>query len=286
MDVNLNDIRLFTQTVIHGGISAAAKANNMQRSKVSRRIQALEEQLGFELLIRTTRTIELTQSGKYLYERVSKQLYQIEQNIQNLKESKEEYTGKVRLAIPSALMTSETFNIIIAEYSARFPNIQMEIENHQDSVNLKREAFDLQVLPSGVEVMDDSYVQFTLLPYASRLVASKEYLDANTVCSKLSDLKNHRILSNRYSAQLLDESTPIHLRSDDLNLLHTLALQHQGIAFLPYKYTDKSVKAGLLVDVLPETTFPLLNLSMVYPSAKELSPKVRALIELFKDKFK
>lgn len=286
MDVNLNDIRLFTQTVIHGGISAAAKANNMQRSKVSRRIQALEDQLGFELLIRTTRTIELTQSGKYLYERVSQQLYQIEQNIQNLKDSKEEYTGKVRLAIPSALMTSEIFNTIVSEYSARFPNIQMEIENHQDSVNLKRESFDLQVLPSGVEVKDDSYVQFTLLPYASGLVASKEYLAANTPCNQLSDLKNHRVLSNRYSAQLLDESTTIHLRSDDLNLLHKLALQHQGIALLPHKFTDKSVQEGSLIAVLPEADFPILNLSMVYPSAKELSPKIRTLIELFKDKFK
>ncbi|MCV5275223.1 LysR family transcriptional regulator, partial [Escherichia coli] len=70
MNVSVDDIYLFTQTVVHGGISAAAEANQLQRSKVSRRLQELEKSLGVQLLIRTTRSIELTEHGKRLFELV------------------------------------------------------------------------------------------------------------------------------------------------------------------------------------------------------------------------
>ena len=284
MKTSLDDIRLFTQTVLHGGISAAAKANNMQRSKVSRRLQVLESSLGFELLIRTTRTIELTEHGKHLYELVSQQVYHIEQGLRAMEETQHDFTGTIRLAIPSALMTSRAFTSIITDYSSRFPNIRIEIENHQDSVDLKRQAFDLQVLPNAVSVTDDSYVQFSLIPYRCHLVASKEYLSSHPPLLTINDLKSHRIFTNRYNADLLDSSLHISLKSDDLNLLHTLALSHQGIAFIPQVHSSKSVQDGLLIEVLPEVDYPNLNLTMIYPSAQLLSKKTRALIDLFKEK--
>ncbi len=70
MKTSFDDLYLFTQTVVHGGISAAATANNMQRSKISRRLQELEKNLSCQLLIRTTRSIELTEHGKHLFELV------------------------------------------------------------------------------------------------------------------------------------------------------------------------------------------------------------------------
>ncbi|MGF1694502.1 LysR family transcriptional regulator [Vibrio lamellibrachiae] len=284
MTTSFDDIRLFTQTVLHGGISAAAKANNMQRSKISRRLQVLESSLGCELLIRTTRTIELTEHGKHLYEQVSKQVYLIDQSLIAMQESQQDFSGIVRLAIPSALMTSQAFPAIITEYSSRFPNVRIEVENHQDSVDLKRQSFDLQVLPNVVSVADDSYVQFSLIPYACHLVASKDYLASHPPLSTLNDLKSHRIFTNRYNADLLDSDLHVSLKSDDLNLLHTLALNNQGIAFLPKIHSKKSRESGLLVEVLPEVVYPKLNLTLIYPSAQFLSKKTRALIDLFKEK--
>ncbi|MEL0609824.1 LysR family transcriptional regulator [Vibrio echinoideorum] len=282
MKANFDDIRLFSQIVLHGGISAAAKANDMQRSKVSRRLKALEFSLGSELLIRTTRNIELTESGRHFYELVAKQVYHIEQGVEALQESQRDFNGILRLAIPSALMSSSIFNSTIDDYSAQFPNVQIEIENHQDSVDLKRYGFDLQILPNVVEVIDDSYIQFNLLQYGSRLVATKQYLESHPFCDTLNDLKLHRILSNRYSADFLDKSIKIHLKSDDLNLLLKLALQHRGIAFLPDIYLTRSVDDSSLVHVLPDVVFPKLSLTMLYPSANSLSKKTRSFIDLFK----
>ena len=72
--VSFDDIYLFVLIVRHKGISSAAQFAGLQRSNVSRRLQELEKALGHQLLIRTTRAIELTQQGKWLYEQTSNPL--------------------------------------------------------------------------------------------------------------------------------------------------------------------------------------------------------------------
>ncbi|NIY84792.1 LysR family transcriptional regulator [Vibrio hepatarius] len=286
MNVNLDDIYLFTQTVVHGGISAAADANNLQRSKVSRRLQELEKALGFQLLIRTTRTIELTEHGNRLFELVGQSVEHIQQGLNVMYEYQQELSGRVRLAIPSALMSSAAFSSIIAEYTTRYPDISVEIENHQESLDLKRQAFDLQLLPSVVKVTDDSYVQFSLLPYRSHFVASQAYLDKHPLIKTMEDLQQHRLLTNRYNANLLGPELHLALKSDDLNLLRSMAIAGNGIAFIPQIHSKPALKDGLLTEVLPEFTHPKQHLTLIYPSSLFLPNKVKALIELFREKFK
>lgn len=286
MNVSLDDIYLFTQTVVHGGISAAAEANQLQRSKVSRRLQELEKALGVQLLIRTTRSIELTAHGKRLFELVGQSVDHIQQGLIAMHEYQQELSGKVRLAIPSALMSSAAFSAIISEYTQRYPDISVEIENHQESVDLKRQSFDLQLLPSVVKVTDDSYIQFSLLPYTSHFVASKAYLEDHPPIESLDDLKHHRLLTNRYNANLLDPALDVALKSDDLNLLRSMAIVGNGIAFIPQTHSKPSLQDGLLVEVLPEIAHPKQHLTLIYPSALFLPNKVVALIELFREKFK
>lgn len=286
MNVSFDDLYLFTQTVVHGGISAAAEANNMQRSKVSRRLQELEKAMGFQLLIRTTRTIELTEHGKRLFELVGQSVEHIQQGLNVMHEYQQELSGRVRLAIPSALMSSAAFNSIITEYTSRYPDISVEIENHQESVDLKRQAFDLQLLPSVVKVTDDSYVQFSLLPYRSHFVASREYLDRHAPIKSIEDLQQHRLLTNRYNANLLDLESHIGLKSDDLNLLRSMAIAGNGIAFIPQAHSKPALNDGSLIEVLPEFTHPKQHLTLIYPSSLFLPNKVKALIELIREKFK
>lgn len=286
MNVSFDDIYLFTQTVVHGGISAAAEANQLQRSKVSRRLQELEKKLGVQLLIRTTRSIELTAHGKRLYELVGQSVDHIQQGITAMYEYQQDLSGKVRLAIPSALMSSAGLSAILSEYTQRYPEISVEIENHQESVDLKRQSFDIQLLPSVVKVSDDSYVQFSLLPYTSHFVASKAYLDSHPAVESIEDLKQHRILTNRYNADLLDSDLDIALKSDDLNLLRSMAIAGSGIAFIPQTHSKPSLQDGLLVEVLSEVEHPKQHLTLIYPSSLFLPNKVIALIELIRDRFK
>ncbi len=94
MNVSLDDLYLFTQTVMHGGISAAANAQKMQRSKVSRRLQELEKALGCQLLIRTTRSIELTEQGQRLIELVGQPMTHLQQGLAVMSEHNQPSGGK------------------------------------------------------------------------------------------------------------------------------------------------------------------------------------------------
>ncbi|KOO11868.1 LysR family transcriptional regulator, partial [Vibrio xuii] len=145
-----------------------------------------------------------TEHGKRLYELVGQSVEHIQQGLNVMHEYQQELSGRVRLATPSALMSSAAFNSIITEYTSRYPEVSVEIENHQESVDLKRQAFDLQLLPSVVKVTDDSYVQFSLLPDRSHFVASRKYLDRHAPIKSIEDLQQHRLLTNRYNANLLD----------------------------------------------------------------------------------
>ncbi|WP_448555860.1 LysR family transcriptional regulator [Thalassotalea montiporae] len=285
MKANLDDIYLFSQTVLHEGISAAAHANGLQRSKVSRRLRMLEEALGTELLIRTTRNIELTTQGKELFALTKQPLEQILDGVNALTGDLDELSGKLRIAIPSALMSTNLFNNILTEYIETYPDINIEVENHQEGVDLKRQSFDIQVLPSVVKVADNSYVQFSVLPYRCHLVASPDYLARHNKISSPLDLKEHRILTNRYNADLLAPHLNIALKSDDLYVLLNMATSGTGIAFLPKVNTRVPIEQGVLVEVLTGMSYPEQHLTLIYPSSSYLPRKVKALIDIFREKY-
>ena len=285
MRANLNDVELFALTVQHGGISAAAQAHGLQRSKVSRRLQALESELGCQLLIRTTRAIELTDKGRQLFEMVASPVERLQQSICAFGEQQQDFAGTVRLAVPTAMMSLAVINDIISDYTRRFPDIRVEIENHQESIDLKRQAFDLQLLPSDEKVRDDSYIQFSLLSYRSHLVASPDYLARHAPIRTPEDLRAHRLLTNRYNADFLPPELSVSVKSDDLALLRTMAVDGDGIAFIPEAHSRHALESGQLIPVLPGFETPDRQLTLVYPSAVFLPKRVSVLIDLFRQYF-
>ena len=281
----MDDLYLFVLTVRHGGISAAAKAYSLQRSKVSRRLQELEKALGCQLLIRTTRQIELTENGRLLYEQVSEPLTTVNQAVNLLDSQQKELQGVIRMAVPAALITSSMFASLIEQYAVKFPLVSLEIEHCQDSVDLKRENIDLQLLPSTKKVVNEDYVQQTLLPYPCRFVASPEYLATHGEPAHLDDLYQHRILVSRYNATTLADGLTIRLCSDDLQMIQHMAKSGQGIALLPAIMVRDAIADGELLPVLPHEAFPEIKLTLVYPSKAYLPEKTRAMVQLLRDTF-
>ena len=62
--LDLNDLYYFAQVVDRGGFAAAGRALGIPRSKLSRRIALLEDQLGVRLLQRSTRHFSVTDAGQ------------------------------------------------------------------------------------------------------------------------------------------------------------------------------------------------------------------------------
>ncbi|WP_299804089.1 LysR family transcriptional regulator [uncultured Shewanella sp.] len=286
MNVSLDDLHLFVLTVQHGGISAAAKQHSLQRSRVSRRLQELEKALGCQLLIRTTRQIELTENGRLLYQQISQPLSGVAQAAKLLSNQHKSLQGVLRVAVPAALITSNMFTLLIEKYLDQFPGVLLEVLHCQESVDLKRDNVDIQILPDGVKVINEDYVQQTLLRFPSSLVASPAYLQSHAPINALSDLLTHPLMVSRYNQASLPDNLTLRLCSDDLRLIQHMATTGKGIALLPTILVSDALKSFELEPILAKEKLPEIKLTLIYPSKQFLPEKTRALIELLRDTFK
>ena len=283
--VSFDDIYLFVLIVRHKGISSAAQFAGLQRSKVSRRLQELEKALGYQLLIRTTRAIELTQQGKWLYEQTSNPINTLVDASRLMKEQHLTPKGTLKIAIPPALGMSEIFSNLIERYMAEYTDVKLEIEHHVQSLDLRRKSVDLQILPSYLEPLHDDYVQQRLIQIPYSMVTSPDYLEQHGYPENIAELNQFHLLASRFNKSLLPQGLNYQLFSDDLNLLLRLALSGKGIALLPSLLIEDCIKKGELVEVLPRTSFTDLTITLVYPTPSYLPEKTRAMVKLFRETF-
>lgn len=140
-----NDLSIFTSIVDAGNFLQASKNLNTSQATVSRRLQALEEELKVSLIIRNTRGFQLTKAGERLYKEVKEQQIRLSNTIDEIRREKNQTTGKLRIALPVVLAY-----IAISPYIAKFmrehPNIELEINYHNHHIDLLKEHFDLAIV--------------------------------------------------------------------------------------------------------------------------------------------
>ncbi|ROS01623.1 DNA-binding transcriptional LysR family regulator [Sinobacterium caligoides] len=282
---SLDDLNLFALTVRHQGISAAAAATNMQRSKISRRLQALEHALGYQLLIRTTRHIELTEQGRWLYRQIESPLNTLQAATELMVERGTAPKGLMRIAIPPTLGVTEFFADTIERYISLYPQVQLEIEHEKSAIDLRRSNTDLQLLPGFIDSLHDDYVQQSLIQFPYTLVASPCYLSKKGRPKALAELADYDFLASRYTRSLMPECRNYRLFSDDLRLLHQLAKAGQGIAILPTSMIEEDLASGALsnIDCADQLTPP--SISLIYPAQAYLPERTRLMVKMLRDNF-
>lgn len=285
MKASMDDLYLFMLTVRHGGISAAATAHGLQRSKISRRLQELEKALHCQLLIRTTRHIELTENGRLLYQHINQPLTEVNHAINLLESQQNSLQGVLRLAATASFISSPMFAEVLDTYANQFPLVRIELLYLQKSVDLERENIDLQLLPNMAEIINVDYVQQAFLTSSNGLFASLEYLKQHSEPKTIAELQQHWLLASRYNSTLLQEGTRLRLMSEDINMIQQMAVFGQGIALLPNILMQESLLQGKLVQVLTDVNFSDIMMTVVYPSRRFLPEKTRAMVTLLREKF-
>ncbi|KJG19536.1 LysR family transcriptional regulator [Photobacterium iliopiscarium] len=285
MKASMDDLYLFMLTVRHGGISAAATAHGLQRSKISRRLQELEKALHCQLLIRTTRHIELTENGRLLYQHINQPLTEVNHAINLLESQQNSLQGVLRLAATASFISSPMFAEVLDTYANQFPLVRIELLYLQKSVDLERENIDLQLLPNMAEIINVDYVQQAFLTSSNGLFASSEYLKQHSEPKTIAELQQHWLLASRYNSTLLQEGTRLRLMSEDINMIQQMAVFGQGIALLPNILMQESLLQGKLVQVLTDVNFSDIMMTVVYPSRRFLPEKTRAMVTLLREKF-
>lgn len=281
---NMEAFAVISQT---GSFAEAARRLNVANSVVSKRIKDLEDYLGTQLLVRTTRKVMLTEAGQDYLIHVQRLLDDITEIESGLRYQTKKPVGIIKLTAPLSFGL-QTLAPALADYLTKYPDVSIKTYLSDRHVDMVAEGYDLAI---RIGALDDQNLMAKRLSRGRRVVcATPEYFKKHGKPKTPHDLKNHNCLSYLNLAEgkswpfMMDgkrtwQQVSGNLHSDNGDLLHQAALSSCGITLLPTFIIEDSLKAQkleIVLDKFEETDF---DIYAVYQSTRHLSIKIRTLID-------
>lgn len=288
---DLNEIVIFAKVAQAGSFTRAAHELGMPKSTVSRKVTQLEERLGALLLQRTTRTLSVTDAGRAFLQHALRVLAEVEAAELAVSRLQEVPLGPLRVTAP---LSFGFLGPVLSEFLGKHPKVELDLVCTDRVVDLVDEGFDVAIRAGALH--DSSLIARQLCALQSVVVGSPALVRRLGEPKSPRALEKHEVLmfgvgSDRSHWTLTrgDEALTIAVRprfvANDLEVLEAAAAQGLGFALLPAFRCHGSLKSKALVRVLPKWASRPLPVSVVYSSARLMSPKLRAFVDHMRDAF-
>lgn len=288
-----DDLRVFAAVVRRSGFAAAAQDLGVSPAYVSKRVRLLEDQLGTQLLHRTTRRVSLTDSGERAYRWAQRILDDVDQLLQDVSDTKAQPRGTLRVCSSFGFGRMQVAPAL-SELTQRYPKLQVRLDLSDRLVDLATEGFDLDVRV-GDEI-SPHLIARRLADNQRVLCASPGYLAQRGTPRTLNDLGGHDCLAIKERdhplgvwrlqhdgrEQTLKVSGPLSSNNGEVAL--RWALDGRGIVLRSMWQVAPLLEAGQLVQVLPGWA-QAANVWAVYPVRLERSAKLRVAVEFLSQWF-
>lgn len=287
---DLNDYYWFALVVEHNGFSATERATDIPKSKLSRRVQQLEQDLGVRLIQRTSRQFAVTDIGRNIYRHAQAMRMEMQAAQDIVQQLSSTPRGIVRVSVPVSIAQNELAQVL-PEFLKKYPDIQVILTVSNRRVDLINEGIDIALRVRTNLDQDSSFIIRRFGQINQVLVASTSYLNQFGRPEKPEQLLDHATLSmdEDESQQYweLQDVEGVHkrvkinpkIRASELQLLVHLATHDAGIALLPASICTQDIQNKVLEIVLPGLNVPQGTFHAVYPSRRGLLPAVRVFIE-------
>ncbi|SFU26564.1 LysR family transcriptional regulator [Paraburkholderia aspalathi] len=288
----LRCIEVFIEVAHAASFSVAAQRLAMSKGNVTKHVAWLEQNLGMQLLSRTTKSVSLTEAGMTLLETGQTLLEQMSDMEGRLRNSVGGTRGVLRVGTQPSFGAYHLVPVVTA-FAESHPDVQVLLKLDDGSADLVSERLDLTIRIAP-ELKDTSYVAIKLARVPQYLVASPRYLSQRGMPASIDDLDKHDCLVNTRKSSnglWIFESTngPRTVRPEGSvranfgePLLHAARLGH-GISMHPLYMIDDDLASGELVIVLPESTPIGLDIYAMYPSRRHLPSRVRTFIDFLRE---
>ncbi|WP_415749310.1 LysR family transcriptional regulator [Caballeronia sp. J97] len=285
----LQAMQVFTRVVDTNSFSRAADTLNLPRASVTTIIQNLEAHLNVRLLQRTTRRLNLTPDGAAYYERCVRILADIEEAEGSFSNNGKGPHGKLRVDMPGAIGRLIVMPQL-CDFHTRYPDIELMMGFGDKPVDLIQEGVDCVIRVGTLQ--DSSLVARRIGVFQGVTVAAPQYLERNGTPITIDDLQNHTAV-NYFSSRtgrimdmdfvVDDETIEVKMRGmiavNDAEAYLSCGLKGVGIIQVPRFMALPYLRAGELVEVLPQWNPLPMPISAVYPHNRHLSPKVRVFVD-------
>jgi LysR family transcriptional regulator for bpeEF and oprC len=279
-------MQVFVRVIERGSFSAVAKERGIGQPAVSKQISALEEELGTELIHRTSRSIALTEPGRDFYDSALRILDDFENATSRIGRGQTAPKGLIRVTAPPTFARLHMVSKLPAFFAA-YPDMAIEMSTSESPTTIIEDGFDLAI-HSG-DLPDSTLVARRLGQTITVLVATPQYLARYGTPESPEDLNRFRSVVfvergsvqpwNFGSGQDTKRVIPTGVfRTSDIEQIRVGVLEHLGIAQAPAWLFAAELREGTVVRLLTplERTVPILA---VRPASRRMSAKVRIFIE-------
>lgn len=291
--MQLDDMRIYVATVDSRNFTSAANRLSLSKQFVSRRVMALEEALGVQLLIRNTRKLAVTELGQEFYERARRILGEVEDAEQAMSLRRAGPRGLLRVSAPMSFGMMH-LSPLVATFLREHNDVRFDMELSDRTVDVVGEGFDMAI---RIGTLADSTLMAQKLVDV-RMVAccSPGYLRRRGTPEVPADLERHACLLYGHggvvswdfvvegSVKSIEVRGP--LRANNGDLIRDAAVAGLGIARLPDFIVADALKAGLLVPVLDAFLPTAATVYAVYPQHRQSSVTIRAFVDFLREQLR
>jgi DNA-binding transcriptional LysR family regulator len=287
-------MRAFTQVIAAGGFAAAARTMGLSRSAVNKLVIGLENQLGVQLLHRSTRVVTPTETGLAFYERCVEILATLEEAERSVTQLHDEPRGILRVNAPMSFGTMHLAPAV-ADFLVEYPELQMQLTLSDRFVDPIEEGFDVTIRIAEPQPIGSLIVQ-PLAPAPRVLCAAPSYLEIQGMPMHPEQLRSHAcvhygqmVTGHQWILLGADGEHRVTVQgvlcSNNGEVLRDAAIRGLGIALLPLFIIEDAIAQGLLQIVLPDYQPLELSIDVMYPVNRHLSTKIRLFIEFLQARF-
>lgn len=288
---DLNELRTFRAILALGSLSGAARDMGLALTVVSKRLASLERRVGQRLIHRTTRRLTPTDEGIALLSYIDRALDELDAAELHLTSGSQEPIGVLRVGSPVSIGRTHLSGIV-ARLAERYPRLEVELQLEDWPIDLLSRRVDVAIYLGRLP--DNSYVARKLVDNKRILVASPAYIERNGHPRTPPELRSHACLrwhDGREPWQLdgpngshIEIEVPSRLRSSSGDVIHQWCLDGYGIMFKSQVDLYADLKAGRLVEVLPQwhADAPVCAL---LPTRRHLTPRIRVFLDALREHF-
>ncbi len=290
---DLTTLRIFVRTVEIGSFSEVARRIDVTPAMVSKRIAALEQDIGQRLFNRDTRRLMVTEAGERLYGYCMRALVELDRAAEELSSLQDEPSGCLRMTVPSMLGLKYIAPRLPLLLKTN-PRLTLDVNFSMAKVNLYDARVDLAVRIA--DSVDPGLIAVKLAPYRRVFCATPDYLREHGVPREPSDLMEHNCLVT--SGSTLDTRWPVsingqiqHIRikgnfvADNGQAVRHACLAGIGVMMGPYWTVEKDLEEGRLEEILTEYIPGNRAVYAVLLGRSSQSAKLKTAIAFLKDCF-
>jgi len=287
MDIihSLPFLQSFVHVVEEESFASAAKKMKISTSAISKQINKLEEILGLQLLVRTTRRMVLTPPGILFYDQCKSILMRVEEAQDMIGELHAEPQGRLNV-VAARYFAKQFLNPSINAFLTKYPAIYLNLEWAERMPDIEKEGVDV-VIGMSVPAESANIIQKRIMSTRYVFTASPAYLKKHGTPKKPVELSTHRYLTHSMrkpnSTLLFSDHEPVqikpYLQINDAETLLDFTIQGMGIMKTHEYVVSEAIQQGKLVEILKPFSQEEVPIYVAYPQRRILSRKIRCFID-------